>query len=261
MLDSLTHADDRLAATDVIVAGSFAGTLAFRFVLERGVRAVIAHAAGVGKDGAGISGLPFADRFGVPAAAVETMSARLGDGPSVFGDGVVAHVNEAARRLGVVPGTPVTEAARRLLSAPPGRPVSEARIARGQRVIVETPEGRIVLVESIGFAEPANARDVLCAGSHGGRVNVVRLLAIRPRGAILNDGGMGRDRSGVSGLPALAEVGIAAAAVDAMSARIGDSASTYETGVVSTVNATAQARGVRIGQPARAAATLMLGGR
>ena len=84
VLDSLTHCDARVTTRDVVVAGSFAGALAFGFALERGVRGLIAHAAGVGRDGAGISGLPVADRLGVPAAAVETGSARLGDGWSVW---------------------------------------------------------------------------------------------------------------------------------------------------------------------------------
>ena len=57
-------ASDPVAAYGgVVVAGSFAGALAFGFALERGVRGLVAHAAGVGRDGAGISGLPVAMKF------------------------------------------------------------------------------------------------------------------------------------------------------------------------------------------------------
>ena len=61
VLDSLTQCDGRVTPRDVVVAGSFAGALAFGFALERGVRGLVAHAAGVGRDRAGISGLPIAD--------------------------------------------------------------------------------------------------------------------------------------------------------------------------------------------------------
>jgi len=87
-----------------VVAGSFAGALSLGFALEVGVRGLIAHDAGVGRDGAGVSGLPLADRLGVPAAAVAARSARIGDGESIYGDGVVSHVNALAAALGVVPG-------------------------------------------------------------------------------------------------------------------------------------------------------------
>jgi nucleotidyltransferase/DNA polymerase involved in DNA repair len=64
----------------------------------------------------------------------------------------------------------------------------------------------------------------------------------------------------VSGLAALDEAGVAAACVGAMSARIGDPASTYSDGVVSAVNETARRRGVAVGQPAAEAARRMLQG-
>ena len=92
--------DARVGARDVLVAGSFAGALSLAFVLERGVRGFVAHEAGVGRDRAGISGLPFADRLGLPMAAVATASARIGDGPSVHDDGIVSHANRAASALG-----------------------------------------------------------------------------------------------------------------------------------------------------------------
>jgi hypothetical protein len=52
-------------------------------------------------------------------------------------------------------------------------------------------------------------------------------------------------------LPALEARGIAAAAVAATSARIGDARSTYEAGVISRLNARAAALGLREGMSAR----------
>ncbi|PYN20795.1 MAG: hypothetical protein DMD76_23025, partial [Candidatus Rokuibacteriota bacterium] len=164
-----------------MVAGSFAGALSLGFALEVGVRGLIAHDAGVGRDGAGVSGLPLADRLGVPAAAVAARSARIGDGESIYGDGVVSHVNALAAALGVVPGQKAADAAHAMLAAPPGAASPEPIVDRSQRVVLDTPDGRIVLVDSMLFASPANHNDVMCCGSHGGRVNMARALEIRPR--------------------------------------------------------------------------------
>jgi hypothetical protein len=256
--DSLTFCDARVSGRDVIIGGSFAGALAFGFALERGVRALIAHDAGVGKDGAGISGLPFADTVGVPAAAVETFSARIGDGASIAESGVIGHVNTGASALGVRPGQRARDAASRLLAAPPGTAAPTPLVDREPRVIATIPPGRVVLLSSMGFAQADNAGDVLIAGSHGGRVNVTRLLEIRPLAAVFNDAGMAKDASGIDGLRVLDGAGVAAVAVSAMSARIGDPASAWESGVLSTVNATAARIGVLPGMTARAAALALL---
>lgn len=260
VLDSLTHVDAHITPRDVVVAGSFAGALAFAFALERGVRGLIAHEAGVGRARAGISGLPLAERLGLPAAAVATGSARLGDGRSVHDDGVVSHANGVAAALGVRPGLPAAAAARAMLAAPPGTPAAAPLVDRSARVAETTPDGRVVLVDSMSFAGPEHRGDVLCAGSHAGRVNVPGLVALRPRGALFNDGGIARDRSGVSGLPVLDDAGVAAAAVAAASARIGEAASTWADGVVSVANEAARRLGVAPGQTAREAARRMLGG-
>ena len=116
-----------------------------------------------------------------------------------------------------------------------------------------------MLMGSTSFATAANRQDVLCVGSHGGRVNALPLLAVCPRGVIFNDGGLARDRSGVGALRLLDEAGVAAAAVDTMTARIGDPLSTWETGVLSAVNQAAARRGVASGQSARGVADLLLG--
>jgi hypothetical protein len=259
VVDSFTHCDERVGGRDVIVAGSFAGALSFGFVLPRGARGLIAHAAGVGKDGAGISGLSLAESVSLPAAAVQTLSARLGDGDSVLREGVLGHVNAVARSLGVRIGMSTLAAAHLMLEAAPGRPLPDAAVVdRNQHVALETPRGRVMLLGSTSFATTANRRDVLCAGSHGGRVNALPLLPIRPRAVICFDGGLAKERSGLSGLPVCDEAGIAAATVDVGSARIGEPLSLWETGVISAGNQLAIRAGVTVGQPAQQAARAML---
>ncbi len=70
--------------------------------------------------------------------------------------------------------------------------------------------------------------------------------------ALFNDAGVGADNAGISRLPALGARRIAAATVDAWSARIGDARSTYEEGVLSHVNETAARIGAKVGMTARA---------
>jgi hypothetical protein len=71
--DSLSFYEHEPWLNDVAVGGSFAGAPTAAMAMRRGVKAWIAHEAGPGKDEAGVSGLPFADRHGVPAAAIATM--------------------------------------------------------------------------------------------------------------------------------------------------------------------------------------------
>jgi hypothetical protein len=185
------------------------------------------------------------------------MSARIGDGGSVWADGVIAHVNETARRLGVGPGMRSADAAHRFLLAPAGA-ATPGVVDTSQRVVAQSPRGRVVLTGSSSFATPENRRDVLCVGSHAGRVNALALLAMRVRGVIAHDAGIARDASGISGLPILAEHGIAGAAVAAASACIGEPESTWGTGMISAVNAIAEGAGVRMGMRVQDAAVLLL---
>jgi hypothetical protein len=67
-------------------------------------RAAVFHDAGVGADRIGISRLPVLARRGIPAATVAADSARIGDGRSLWGTGILSHVNAAAAALGAVAG-------------------------------------------------------------------------------------------------------------------------------------------------------------
>src|SRR5580658_9381981 len=118
--DSLSFYEHEPWINDVAVGASFAGAPTAAMAMRRGVKAWIAHEAGPGKDEAGIGGLPFADRHGVPAAAIATMEARLGDGRTLL-TGHVSHANRFAEALGVRGGQTGDQAARRMLKAPPGK--------------------------------------------------------------------------------------------------------------------------------------------
>ena len=73
--------------------------------------------AGVGKDGAGIAALAMLQALGRGGVAVSHTSARIGDAQDTWEGGVISHVNEVARGLGLQPGDRLSEALLRLVSA------------------------------------------------------------------------------------------------------------------------------------------------
>jgi hypothetical protein len=257
IVDSMSYVDETCGAGDVIVAASNAGVPTAGWGLRQGIKAFIAHAAGVGKEDAGISGLSFSQQHGLPAAAVETMSARIGEGLSAY-EGIIGHLNEAAASLGVEVGQPVQEAARLMLNASRGQAIETEWLAGKEiETMEETPEGNIYAVWGFPAFRRLNGkrpRDVFCTGTHMGKTLVEPALALGPRGVFSNDAGMAKDNSGVSALPVLAEAGIAAAAASSDSACIGDAVSTYRDGVCSAVNEIASAKGVRVGMTIKEAA-------
>ena len=66
--------------------------------------AAVFNDAGLGADRIGVSRLPVLAARGIPAATVGCMSARIGDGRSMWKSGLISHVNAAASRVGVAPG-------------------------------------------------------------------------------------------------------------------------------------------------------------
>lgn len=77
--------------------------------LKYDARAAVFSDAGIGIDDAGISRLPALDGRAIPAATVSADSARIGDGRSIYEDGVISRVNETAAALGARPGMRTAE--------------------------------------------------------------------------------------------------------------------------------------------------------
>jgi hypothetical protein len=257
--DSLSFYEHEPWIHDVAVGASFAGAPTAAMAMRKGVKAWIAHEAGPGKDDAGVSGLPFADRYGVPAAAIATMEARLGDGRTLL-TGHVSRANQSAVGLGVRAGQTGDQAARLMLKAPHGQLRDfHGLVDEAMHEMATTPGGKIYACWSFARVIGAHPDDVFCVASHGAKTMALYALPIRPKGLICNDAGRGLDDSGIEGLAEMARHGLAAVAVSSASARIGDALSTYHDGIVSTANEPARAKGVAIGMKAAEAARLMLG--
>jgi hypothetical protein len=108
VFDSATHVESYVAAHpcagDVVVAASYSGVLCARMVMSAKPKAVVGLDCAIGKDGAGIAGIWYYEALGVPAAAVDTNTAEMGNGRDLYEEGVISRINDCAQRLGVVPG-------------------------------------------------------------------------------------------------------------------------------------------------------------
>jgi uncharacterized protein YunC (DUF1805 family) len=257
--DSLSYFEHDAWLNDVCCGASFAGAPTGAMAMRGGVKGWIAHNGGVGKDEAGISGLPLADKYGIPAAATDTMESGLSVGKSLL-VATVSHANLAAQALGVRPGQTGGEAAKLMLAAPKGQKIDFTGIIDESTHEVHSDDnGKIYAVWSSSRVEGHHPKDVFCVASHAGKVMAQYALRVKPKGLIANDGGVGLNDSGVSGLQDLEQIGgIPAAAVSANSARIGDALSTFNDGIISFANGSAKMLGIVPGMAARDAALLML---
>ena len=115
----------------------------------------------------------------------------------------------------------------------------------------------IVTADSITRIGAEAQGAVVVNASHGGIYAAYLAAKLGVAAAVFNDAGVGRDDAGIGGLGYLAELGIPAATVGHMSARIGDGADMLARGVISHANALAAALGVCTGQSCRDAAALL----
>lgn len=109
------------------------------------------------------------------------------------------------------------------------------------------PDTAPLLLDSITEAIGPGTGRIVVSGSHGGISAGRFALQASVRLAVFNDAGVGRDRAGIAGLELLQAHGIAACTVSHDSARIGESASTFDDGVISHANAAAAAMGAAAG--------------
>ena len=228
----------------VVVGGSNATAYAAYFSAKAGVRAAIHHDCGIGRDEAGVRGLPWAEQHGMAMAAVATDSARVGDAADMLQRGIISRVNGLAATCGVETGQTVVQAVVLLKSAPWPHAAAEAPVE--ERTVIDG----VLCIDSISFGTPEDAGLVVATGSHGGGTAAPLTRSFKPRLVFFNDAGFGADRAGAASLPILDSDGIAAATVAADSACIGDGESTLTQGIISAVNDTAYRLGARVGETA-----------
>jgi hypothetical protein len=116
IMDSITKVTPADAGA-IVVSASHGGASSGEFALEVPLKAVFFNDAGVGKEGAGIAALAMLQDRGVAAGTVAHTSARIGDAQDMWDHGVISHLNDAARRLGLAVGQPLRTALRQLVAS------------------------------------------------------------------------------------------------------------------------------------------------
>lgn len=96
---------------DIIITGSHGGVNACEYMGNMKIKGMVSNDAGIGKNEAGIAGMKALDKYDIPAVAVATMSAKIGNGTSTYEQGKVSATNELAKKLGISEGISAREAA------------------------------------------------------------------------------------------------------------------------------------------------------
>jgi hypothetical protein len=120
-----------------------------------------------------------------------------------------------------------------------------------------SPSSSVVLRDSVTQTAAEHAGCVVVTGSHAGRSVVKYALAVPAKLYVFNDAGVGKDGAGIAALAELEAHGVAAVAVAHTSARIGEALDTWDTGVISAVNAPARRLGLEPAQRLREAAAVL----
>ncbi len=232
----------------VLIGGSHGGLYAGYLAAKAGVKAVILHNAGVGKNSAGIGSLSYLEKLGMPAAALQHRSARIADGKDQLNRGIISHVNKIAGSLGCYQDQSCEDCATRMKLAD-----------QWSSAIPEFGESRFLLrkarkcgepnvwgIDSLSLLRNDDRGEIIITGSHGGlfKNSENKLMEEPPTAMIFNDAGLSADRSGIARLSLLDDQNIIAATVSHTSACIGQAKSVWENGILSHVNNRAKNFGI-----------------
>ena len=113
IMDSITKVEPQDQGA-IVICASHGSASSGEFALEVPLHLVFFNDAGVGKDAAGIAALAMLQKRGVAGGAVAHTSACIGDAQDMWDCGVISHLNDAARGLGLAVGLPLREALLRL---------------------------------------------------------------------------------------------------------------------------------------------------
>lgn len=242
-------------AGQVLVSGSYGGEYNAYHAAKWGLRGVILNDAGVGYANAGIKGLPYLDRIGMPAATVDAFTGRIADAEDMLQTGIISHANEAAAALGIGAGDTARAGAERMLRAP----IVSGHlppIDGGNRYTIRAIDGepKVLCLDAAPMLVPEDADAIAVTGSHAAlfRGRPDNVIGPALYAAFFNDAGVGKDSAGIARLADLDGRAIVAGTVAAASAPIGDSRIAYEIGVLSHLNETARSFGGEAGMSLKA---------
>jgi hypothetical protein len=260
VVDSATQLDAS-ARGSVAVCGSHGALYPAWLAANARVRAVVLNDAGIGKHSAGIAGVAWLGGVGIAACAIDYRSARIGDGEDMLANGVVSMANDVAARHGCLPGHTCRQAVECLLENSEEAREEIPEIGETRLRIANSGHREVWALDSMMLARPEDRRTVLVTGSHGALMGGQpdAALEVDVFAAFFNDAGGGKDGAGFARLPLLDARAVAAGTVSCHTARIGDGRSTYDTGVLSRINAVAARLELREGMSVREAVARLVG--
>ena len=127
-----------------------------------------------------------------------------------------------------------------------------------KRLVLETTRDRVLIMDSISSVGTEDEGSVIVSASHGGKSSGEFAIRVPLAAVFFNDAGVGKDAAGTEALRMLEVRQVPAATVAHTSARIGDARDTWDNGVISHVNPTAQALGAALGQSVQQAVAQIL---
>lgn len=226
------------------------------------VKAVFLNNAGIGKNQAGISGLPHYEAEHVLACAVDHNSAEIGVARDTWESGIISHTNSRAEAAGIQIGDSVQNAVAKIINilkhplSTPESMNSESLISKEEKnagskadikkqIQTEVDGVTITVTDSITFLNENNAGDIVVCGSHGGVSAGHYAQKRHVKAVFFNDAGIGKNNAGIKSLASLSEAGILACTVDCMSAEIFNGQDILENGIISVCNQLAKARNIK----------------
>src|SRR5262245_28056555 len=117
-----------------------------------------------------------------------------------------------------------------------------------KRAVLERGGRKVILMDSISHVDASDAGHIVVSGSHGGASGGEFASRYKLAAVFLNDAGVGKDGAGIAALAMLERARVPAATVSHASARIGDAEDTWQHGVLSYLNPSAEKCGFRHGQ-------------
>lgn len=254
LLDSLGDIKPDNACPVLVCASHCGDNGTFAYKLKScGVQAVILNNAGIGKNQAGISGLPYYAAKGILACAVDCFSAEIGIAADTWAGGIISHTNSLAKEAGIRVGDSVQNAVAKILpiinqltSIQNATTVEPSNVNKNQQKLfkIEIAGKTITVADSITFLTEENKGDVLVCGSHGGVSAGHYAQKHQLKAVFFNDAGIGKNNAGIQSLGSLSEIGIPACTVDCMSAEIFNGHDMLENGIISVCNQLAKNRNI-----------------
>lgn len=117
-----------------------------------------------------------------------------------------------------------------------------------KKTVAKSGSSSVVIMDSITKVAPEDKGAIVISASHGGASSGEFALQVPLRLVFFNDAGVGKENAGISALIMLQADNVAAGTTSHTTAKIGDSADMWDHGVISHLNAHAQALGLTVGE-------------